>query len=69
VYEEVLFNYYRQLRDLNPGKEVYIIKDNVGVYYKVRQLLADQILEFNIKFINTPANSPDLYPIKYLHKD
>jgi hypothetical protein len=69
IYENVLFNYYRQLRDLNPGKDVYIIEDNVGVHHKARRLLADQIQEFDIKFVDTPANSPDLHPIEHLHKD
>lgn len=69
VYEPVLFSYYRQLRDLNPGKEVFIVEDNVGVHHKARRLVADQIHEFDIKFLDTPANSPDLQPIEHLHKD
>jgi hypothetical protein len=69
VYEEQLFPYYRTLQGLNPGKDVFIIEDNVGVHHKARRLLTDQIYEFNIKFLDTPANSPDLHPIESLHKD
>jgi hypothetical protein len=69
VYEGVLFDYYRQLRGFNPGKDVYIVEDNVGVHHKARRLLDDKIHEFGIKFLNTPVNSPDLQPIESLHKD
>jgi transposase len=69
LYEGVLFDYYRQFRGLNPGKDVYIVEDNVGVHHKARRLLDDKIHEFGIKFLNTPVNSPDLQPIESLHKD
>jgi hypothetical protein len=39
------------------------------VHHKARRLLADQILEFNIKFRDTPHNLPDLHPYEHLHKD
>jgi transposase len=57
------------LQRLNPGKDVSIGEDNVGVHHKARRLLADQIHEHNIRFLDTPANSPDLQPIESLHKD
>ena len=66
---EVLFPYYITIRDLNLGKIVYIIEDNVGVHYKARRLLADLIRELDIKFLDTPSNSPDLQLLKYLYKD
>ncbi len=69
AYEQELFPYYRQIRDFNPHCQVFICEDNVGVHHKARRLLADQIHEHDIKFIDTPANSPDLQPIKHLHKD
>lgn len=69
VYEGVLFKYYMDLQRLNPGKDVYIVEDNVGVHHKARRLLADQIHEHNIRFLDTAANSPDLQPIESLHKD
>jgi hypothetical protein len=69
AYEQELFPYYQKIRDLNPHCQVYICEDNVGVHHKARRLLADQIHEFDIKFIDTPANSPDLQPIEHLHKD
>ena len=69
AYEQELFPYYQQIQGLNPHCQVYICEDNVGVHHKARRLLADQIHEFNIKFIDTPANSPDLQPIEHLHKD
>jgi hypothetical protein len=47
------------LQRLNPGKDVYIVEDNVGVHHKARCLLADQIHEHNIRFLDTAANSPD----------
>jgi hypothetical protein len=68
VYEQALFH-YKELRALNQGKEIYIIEDNVGVHHKARRLLADQIFYQEIKFLDTPANSPDLQPIEHLHKD
>lgn len=69
IYEEQLFPYYVQLQQLNPGKDVYILEDNVGVHLKARRLMADQIAHFGIKFQPIPVNSPDLYPIEKLHKD
>jgi transposase len=69
VYESCLFLYYIELRRINQGKDVYIIEDNISVHHKARWLLADQIHELNIQFLNIPANSPDLQPIKHLHKD
>ncbi|KAF2808966.1 uncharacterized protein BDZ99DRAFT_533224 [Mytilinidion resinicola] len=41
VYELTLFPYYLELRRINPGKEIYIVEDNVGVHHKARRLLAD----------------------------
>jgi hypothetical protein len=69
VYETALFPYYLELRRINEGKDVFIVEDNVGVHHKARRLLADQIHELDIKFLDTPANSPDLQPIEHLHKD
>jgi hypothetical protein len=39
-----------------------------GVHHKARRLLADQIHEHNIRFLDTAANSPDLQPLETLHK-
>lgn len=69
AYQDASFPYYRQIRGLNPSKTVLICEDNVGVHHKARRLMADLIHEFDIKFIDTPANSPDLQPIEHLHKD
>lgn len=69
IYQDLLFPYYQQIRNLNKGKEVYIIEDNVGSHGKARRLLTDQILEFDIKFATTPTHSADLHPYEHLHKD
>jgi hypothetical protein len=39
------------------------------VHHKARHLLKDQIHSQKIQFLDTPANSPNLNPIKHLHKD
>lgn len=50
MYEKHLFPYYIKLRELNSGKEVWVIKDNIGVYHKARRLIGDLIDELGIKF-------------------
>ena len=69
VCEKHLFPYYEQVRALNQGKEVFIVKTNIGVHHKARKLLALLIEAKDIKFWNTPFSSPDLNPIKHVHKD
>lgn len=69
IYEEQLFLYYNQLKQLNPLRKIYILEDNVGLHLKARRLMADQINHFGIEFKPVPVRSPDLYPIEKLHKD
>ena len=68
VYEKRLFPYYKEIQALNPHKQVYITEDNVALHHKARRLLASRIKADNIKFLDHPANSPDLHPIEHLHK-
>lgn len=69
IYRDQLFKYYQEVQALHPHKEVFIVEDNVGVHHKARRIVAGLIKAQNIKFLDTPANSPDLQPIETLHSD
>ena len=69
VYEKLLFPYVRDIKEANHGKRVYITEDNVKLHIKARRLLAPQIEEEGIEFLDWPVYSSDLHPIEHLHKD
>jgi hypothetical protein len=69
VYQKQLFPYYEEVRAQHPEKNIWIAEDNVGLHHKARRILAPMIKAKGIKFLDTPANSPDLNPIETLHSD
>ena len=69
MYKKRFFLYYSKIKNLNASKKVYIIEDNVSVYYKARRLLVPLISYLNIQFLNYLVNSLDFYSIKYLYKN
>jgi hypothetical protein len=66
ILEKHLIPYYKEVQRLQPTKEVFIVKDNVSVYYKARRILVPILKAKNIKFLNTPSNSLDINPIKHV---
>jgi hypothetical protein len=62
-YRKRLFPYVQKLRELHPRKRVVITEDNAPCHLKTRRLLAPEIKELGIEFLDWPANSPDLHPI------
>ena len=67
VYEKLFFPYYERIKELNPGKEIWITEDNMGVHHKARRLLEGLIFWKDVKFADHPANSPDIHPIEHLY--
>jgi hypothetical protein len=49
-------------------KRVVITEDSATPHVRARKLLAPELKEASVKFINWAANSPNLHPIKDLQK-
>lgn len=60
----LLYPFYEQIRDANPGKEVWLIEDNAPSQKKAARLCLKERESRGILKVEWPANSPDLHPIE-----
>ena len=64
ILKPLLYPYYKAVKEANPGKEVYLIEDNVSLHGSARRKLSHLAEELGILFVDHPPNSPDLHPIE-----
>jgi len=64
VLRSMVFPYYHEIRQRNPGYTIYLIHDNVRIHTYAEKYLKAIIQEQQILFAPHPPRSPDLHPIE-----
>jgi hypothetical protein len=66
VYKDLLIPYYQEVQKAFLNKRVVITEDSAPAHVRARKLLAPELEEAQVEFIEWAANSPDLHPIEDL---
>ena len=59
-----IHKFYLEVKERNPGREVWLIEDNAGPHQKAARLLKPIRESLGILTIDWPPNSPYLHPIE-----
>ena len=64
ILKELLLPYYCAIRQNNPGKQVFLVMDNVRLHGVGLRYCEPELQELYIERAPHPPNSPDLHPIE-----
>ena len=64
ILKELLLPYYCAIRQNNPGKQVFLVMDNVRLHGVGLRYCEPELQELHIERAPHPPNSPDLHPIE-----